>query len=105
MNDNYRLRLSDAINWLRFPLIFLIILLHCYSVVRLEGSHDNYFKVLYPFRCDWERLIQAPIIRIYEWNSNNSEDLVTLYNTDGMHLNITGYQKLDNCITKKLAPL
>ena len=49
MNDNYRLRLSDAINWLRFPLIFLIILLHCYSVVRLEGNHDIYFKVLYPF--------------------------------------------------------
>ncbi len=42
-------RLSAAITWLRFPLIFLIILLHCYSVVRLEGSHDTYFKVLYPF--------------------------------------------------------
>ena len=49
MNENYRLRLSDAINWLRFPLIFFIILLHCYSVVRLEGSHNIYFKVLYPF--------------------------------------------------------
>lgn len=49
MNDNYRLELSRAINWLRFPLIFLIILLHCYSVVRLEGSHDIYFKVVYPF--------------------------------------------------------
>lgn len=30
-------------------MIFLIILLHCYSVQRLEGSHENYFKVLYPF--------------------------------------------------------
>lgn len=49
MNNNYRFRLSETITWLRFPLIFLIILLHCYSVVRLEGSHDTYFKALYPF--------------------------------------------------------
>ena len=46
---NYQLRTSNAITWLRFPLIFLIILLHCYSVQRLEGSHEIYFKVLYPF--------------------------------------------------------
>lgn len=50
MNDkNYDSRLSKAITWLRFPLIFLIIMLHCYSVVRLEGNHETYFKVLYPF--------------------------------------------------------
>lgn len=49
MNDNYKARLSNAITWLRFPLIFLIILLHCYSVQRLEGSHETYFKALYPF--------------------------------------------------------
>ena len=49
MNDNYKARLSDVITWLRFPLIFLIILLHCYSVQRLEGSHETFFKVLYPF--------------------------------------------------------
>ena len=42
-------QLSEAITWLRFPLIFLIILLHCYSVQRLEGEHEIYFKVLYPF--------------------------------------------------------
>ncbi len=46
---NKQQRLSNAITWLRFPLIFLIILLHCYSVERLEGNHDTYFKVLYPF--------------------------------------------------------
>ena len=46
---SYQLRMSYAITWLRFPLIFLIILLHCYSVQRLEGSHETYFKVLYPF--------------------------------------------------------
>ena len=49
MNDNYKGCLPDVITWLRFPLIFLIILLHCYSVQRLEGSHETYFKVLYPF--------------------------------------------------------
>ena len=49
MNDNYKSRLSNTITWLRFPLIFLIILLHCYSVQRLEGSHETYFKVLYLF--------------------------------------------------------
>ena len=47
--SNNQQRLSNAITWLRFPLIFLIILLHCYSVERLEGNHDTYFKVLYPF--------------------------------------------------------
>lgn len=46
---SYQLRMSYAITWLRFPLIFLIILLHCYSVQRLEGCHEIYFKVLYPF--------------------------------------------------------
>lgn len=49
MNDSYKTRLSEAITWLRFPLIFFIILLHCYSVQRLEGNHEVYFKVLYTF--------------------------------------------------------
>lgn len=49
-NDNtYSLRLSEAITWLRFPLIFLIILLHCYSTIGLPGDHVLYFRVLYPF--------------------------------------------------------
>lgn len=50
-NDNncFYQRLSAAITWLRFPLIFLIILLHCYSVVRLEGPRVSYFKATYPF--------------------------------------------------------
>ena len=48
-NKEYNKRLSEAITWLRFPLIFLIIMLHCYSVQRLEGNHENYFKVLYTF--------------------------------------------------------
>ena len=42
-------RLSSAVSWLRFTLIFFIIMLHCYSAVRLEGSYDTYFKILYPF--------------------------------------------------------
>lgn len=41
--------ISEAITWLRFPLIFLIILLHCYSTVRLPGNHELYFKMTYPF--------------------------------------------------------
>lgn len=48
-NNTYSLRISKSITWLRFPLIFFIILLHCYSVVRLEGSHRTYFRAVYPF--------------------------------------------------------
>lgn len=47
--NSYDKRISKAITWLRFPLIFLIILLHCYSVVRLEGPRVTYFKAIYPF--------------------------------------------------------
>jgi len=46
--DPYSQRFSAAITWLRFPLIFFIILLHCYSVVRLEGNHETYFRTVYP---------------------------------------------------------
>lgn len=42
-------RLSNTIAWLRFPLIFLIIMLHCYSVQRMEGEHELFFKAVYPF--------------------------------------------------------
>lgn len=51
MNDYivYKERLSTVITWLRFPLIFFIIMLHCYSVQRLEGDHETYFKIVYPF--------------------------------------------------------
>ena len=48
-NYSYTKGFSEAINWLRFPLIFLIIMLHCYSVQRLEGNHEVFFKVIYPF--------------------------------------------------------
>lgn len=41
--------MSTCINRVRFPLIFMIILLHCYSVVQLPGSHPIYFKTIYPF--------------------------------------------------------
>ena len=46
---NYNSRISAAITWLRFTLIFFIIMLHCYSVQRLEGNHVFFYKVLYPF--------------------------------------------------------
>lgn len=45
----YAQELSPAISWLRFPLIFLIIMLHGYSTVNIPGNHALYFKVLYPF--------------------------------------------------------
>lgn len=47
-NNNKRY-LYESITQLRFLLIFFIILLHCYSTVRLPGNHDMYFRVLYPF--------------------------------------------------------
>lgn len=47
--NTYAQQLSTAISWLRFPLIFLIILLHGYSTVSISGNHAVYFKVLYPF--------------------------------------------------------
>lgn len=40
---------SQTITWMRFPMIFLIIMLHCYSIQRLEGNHEIFFKVVYPF--------------------------------------------------------
>lgn len=48
-NKIYQQRFSETITWLRFPLIFFIIMLHCYSVVKLNGEHEVYFKALYPF--------------------------------------------------------
>lgn len=39
---------NGEINWLRFPLIFLVILLHGYSVVQMPGDHAAYFKAVYP---------------------------------------------------------
>lgn len=42
-------QLSTAITSLRLPLIFFVIMLHCYSVVYLEGMHPIYFSGIYPF--------------------------------------------------------
>lgn len=40
--------LSEVITWMRFPLIFFIVLLHCYSTQALSGNHITYFRILYP---------------------------------------------------------
>ena len=40
--------LSVAIAWMRFPLIFMIVLLHCYCAIDAHG-HPLFFKVVYPF--------------------------------------------------------
>lgn len=47
-HHNYNKTLSEVITFLRFPLIFFIIMLHCYSSLRLEGDHELYFKMVYP---------------------------------------------------------
>ena len=41
--------ITEAITWLRFPLIIPIILLHCYSTVGHPGDHGLYFRVIFPF--------------------------------------------------------
>ena len=46
---NHYFLTSETITWLRFPLIFMIIMLHCYSSVKLSGNHSTYFQVIYPF--------------------------------------------------------
>ena len=48
MTDSHH-QLSTVITSLRFPLIFFVIMLHCYSVVHLEGVHPTYFGGIYPF--------------------------------------------------------
>ena len=40
------------------------------------------------------------IIRYMSWNNYGTKDLNTLYRSDGIHLNTTGYAKLDSCIIK-----
>lgn len=40
--------MSCAISWMRFPLIFMIVLLHCYCAIDAHGHHD-YFHWVYPF--------------------------------------------------------
>ena len=42
--------LSAAINGLRFPLILMIVMLHCYSSVKLPaGDHSTFSRFVYPF--------------------------------------------------------
>lgn len=40
--------LSEAISWMRFPLILMIVLLHCYCSIDANG-HQSFFKWVYPF--------------------------------------------------------
>jgi len=46
-NNEYQ-TLSSAISWMRFPLIFMIVLLHCYCTIDAHGHH-NFFQLVYPF--------------------------------------------------------
>ena len=48
--DHYSHKLSLSIETLRFPLIFFIICLHCYtSTSAITRGHDIYFRLIYPF--------------------------------------------------------
>ena len=40
--------ISSAISWMRFPLIFMIVLLHCYCAINSYG-HPSFFQWVYPF--------------------------------------------------------
>lgn len=42
------------------------------------------------------------VIKYQEWNSNYNEDLRSYYVSDGMHLNQTGYLRLDSCIAQHI---
>lgn len=46
--SNENIRLSLAISWMRFPLIFMIVLLHCYCAIDAY-NHPLYFKLVYPW--------------------------------------------------------
>lgn len=46
--NNGERNLSIAISWMRFPLIFMIVLLHCYCSIDAR-FHPFYFKLVYPF--------------------------------------------------------
>lgn len=46
-NTEYQ-NLSEAIAWMRFPLILMIVLLHCYCAIDATG-HSSYFVWVYPF--------------------------------------------------------
>ena len=48
---------------------------------------------------------KVSIIRYKSWNDNYSEDLSTLYQEDGIHLNDDGYEKLDYQIAQTIYQL
>ena len=46
--ENYQYQLlSRTIKWIRFPLILMIVMLHCYSALHVPG-HPSYFVWVYP---------------------------------------------------------
>ena len=83
---NSKFPISQVITWLRFPMIFFIIMLHCYSVQRLEGDHELYFKVVYPFSL-WLGETGVPIFFIFSGylfflsNKNYTEKLRSRFHT------------------------
>ena len=47
-------------------------------------------------------LNRLSVIKHIEWNNDYKHDLQLLYKKDGMHLNSTGYERLDSCIAIKI---
>lgn len=47
-NNEHMNSMSSAISWMRFPLIFMIVLLHCYCAIDAHG-HPDFFQWVYPF--------------------------------------------------------
>lgn len=45
---------------------------------------------------------QVSILRYQEWNNDYQNDIKRYYLSDGMHLNQTGYKKLDDCVAKHI---
>lgn len=45
---------------------------------------------------------QISVIKYQEWNNNYNEDQRLYYVSDGMHLNQTGYLRLDSCIAQRI---
>ena len=46
--NNENTKLSLTISWMRFPLIFMIVMLHCYCAINANG-HPLFFKLVYPW--------------------------------------------------------
>ena len=85
----YRMEMSSRKLLRRFSRLVTGTAVNCKKDFR--QALDDLFKVK-----DYKDKVY--IIKYNTWNSNYSEDQITLYKDDGIHLNEKGYVKLDSCI-------